>query len=123
MTNFMHTLFEVYAGFRKKARAKAGFTLLEMLIVLIVVGLLMAIIIPNISGQRDRIESQAKENIAEILMTQVNTYQMVEGEAAPVTPTALKEAGYITDKQVAEAEKLLGIGASQTIPDPIPVNN
>jgi len=36
--------------FKKK---NSGFTLLEMLIVLIVVGLLMAIIIPNVSGQRE----------------------------------------------------------------------
>lgn len=103
--------------FKKK---NSGFTLLEMLIVLIVVGLLMAIIIPNVSGQRDRIEAQAKENIAEILTTQVNTYKMVENDSATVT-TTLQEAGYLTEKQVKEAEKLLDIGPSETIPDPITV--
>ncbi|EFR31483.1 competence type IV pilus major pilin ComGC [Eremococcus coleocola] len=104
--------------FKKK---NSGFTLLEMLIVLIVVGLLMAIIIPNVSGQRDRIEAQAKENIAEILTTQVNTYKMVENDSATVTTTTLQEAGYLTEKQVKEAEKLLDIGPSETIPDPITV--
>ena len=44
-----------------KGRRKNAFTLIEMLIVLIIVALLMAIIIPNVAGQKERIEKQAKK--------------------------------------------------------------
>ena len=56
-----------------KGRRKNAFTLIEMLIVLIIVALLMAIIIPNVAGQKERIEKQARQNMAQIIETQVNT--------------------------------------------------
>ncbi|MGO1677981.1 MAG: prepilin-type N-terminal cleavage/methylation domain-containing protein, partial [Ruoffia tabacinasalis] len=59
----------------KKLNKKA-FTLIEMLIVLVVVSLLMAIIIPNVAGQRERINEQARTNIEEVIETQSSTYQM-----------------------------------------------
>ena len=56
-----------------KGRRKNAFTLIEMLIVLIIVALLMAIIIPNVAGQKERIEKQARQNMAQIIETQDNT--------------------------------------------------
>lgn len=102
---------------------KKGFTLLEMLIVLIVVGILMAIIIPNVAGQRQRIHSQAQVNIAEVLDTQVQTYQMIVTPGS-VSLSDLAGADLVTPKQVSQAQKLLTIdettdlsgGASQFIP-------
>ncbi|AXY25181.1 prepilin-type cleavage/methylation domain-containing protein [Suicoccus acidiformans] len=81
-----------------------GFSLLEMLIVLIVVALLMVILIPNISSQRDRIDEQGKANITEIVHSQAQAYQMVEG-AGPVSLDTLVSSGYLTDKQADEAVK------------------
>lgn len=89
--------------FRKFQKNKRGFTLIEMLITLLVVSLLMAIIIPNIAGQRERINTQARENITEIIQTQKNSYQMVEGETPSLDQ--LLEGGYITEKQLKEARK------------------
>ena len=97
---------------------KKGFTLLEMLIVLIVVALLMAIIIPNVSGQRDRINQQAAENIQEIVTTQRNTYLMVENDDE-VTLDDLLINGYLTQKQAEEAEKFLTIESG--IGDPVEI--
>lgn len=105
----------------RKRQNQSGFTLIEMLIVLVVVALLMAIIIPNVAGQRDRIQSQAKENIAEVITTQVNTYEMLEGNNQ-VTPTMLLDAGFLTDRQVKEAEDLLGISPTTPISLPIVVD-
>lgn len=101
---------------------KKAFTLIEMLVVLVVVALLMAIIIPNVAGQRDRIQAQAKVNIAEILETQVNTYKLVEDMPADDTGVTLKEledGGYITAKQSAEAQRLLELTESIDIALPI----
>ncbi|MBZ6528245.1 prepilin-type N-terminal cleavage/methylation domain-containing protein [Aerococcaceae bacterium DSM 111021] len=85
---------------------KRGFTLIEMLIVLVVVSLLMAIIIPNVAGQRDNIDEQARINIAEIIETQSSTYQIVNGGEVP-SLEVLFEEGYITARQLDEATKLL----------------
>ncbi|NLJ19088.1 competence type IV pilus major pilin ComGC [Globicatella sulfidifaciens] len=101
---------------------RKGFTLLEMLIVLIIVGLLMAIIIPNVSGQKERIETQATENIAEIVETQVNTYQLVE-KSDDATLTLLVSEGYLTQKQADEAERLLGLSPDAVITVPISSNS
>lgn len=106
----------------KQLRNRKGFTLLEMLIVLIIVGLLMAIIIPNVSGQKERIEAQATENIAEIVETQVNTYQLVEN-SEDATLTLLVSEGYLTQKQADEAERLLGLSADAVITVPINTNS
>lgn len=105
-------------GLRSK-KGKRGFTLLEMLVVLLIVGLLMAIIIPNVSGQKDRINQQAAENIKEIVQTQRNTYLLVEDDQE-VSLEDLYQGGYLTDKQVKEAEKFLV--PSTSLSDDIEIN-
>lgn len=101
-------------------KRKKAFTLIEMLIVLVVVSLLMAIIIPNVSGQRDRINQQAAENILEILETQANTYLMVEDDEE-VSLGELTDGGYITSKQAQEAISLLDITDETVITLPIDI--
>ena len=103
----------------RKTRNNRGFTMLEMLIVLIIVGFLMAIIIPNVNGQKERIEAQAKVNIAEIVETQVATFKMVEKTDA--TLATLLSKGYITKKQADEATRLLAIEQGETITVPIDI--
>ncbi len=93
---------------KKLRQDRSAFTLIEMLLVLLIVAILMAIIIPNVSGQRKRINAQAAENIREIVTTQTNTYQLVE-EDSNVTLEILVSEGYLTEKQKNEAEKFLVI--------------
>lgn len=92
----------------KFSKDKRGFTLLEMLLVLIILAILMAIIIPNVSGQKKRINEQAAEDIREIVQTQANTYQLVENDDSVSLDVLLSE-GYITQKQKNEAEKFLEV--------------
>lgn len=88
----------------KNKKYKSGFTLIEMLVVLVVVALLMAIIIPNVSGQRQKINEKAQENITEIITTQAETYQLVEGDTSGnISLDTLHTNGYITEKQMEEA--------------------
>ncbi|MGF3067199.1 competence type IV pilus major pilin ComGC [Facklamia sp. P12950] len=84
-------------------KSKRAFTLIEMLIVLIIVSLLMAIIIPNVSGQKDRIDQQAVENITEIVETQADAYYLVEDTQEPLNLETLVAEGYLTQKQADEA--------------------
>lgn len=82
---------------------KKGFTLLEMTIVLIIVAILMAIIIPNVAGQKERIDQQATENITEIISTQAHAYYLVEGDSTTASLETLVAEGYLTEKQAEEA--------------------
>lgn len=106
---------EKFIKFLKSKKSKSAFTLLEMLITLIIVGLLMAIIIPNVAGQRDRINQQAAENIKEIVETQRNTYEMVENTDV-ISLDDLLTKGYLTDKQAEEASKFLEVEAGLRAP-------
>ncbi|UUX34230.1 competence type IV pilus major pilin ComGC [Fundicoccus culcitae] len=103
---------------RKIKNNKRAFTLVEMLVVLVIVALLMAIIIPNVAGQRDRIQEQAKTNIAEIIEMQMNTFELVEADS-DVTLAKLSSGGYITVKQSNEAQNLLGLTESETLTLPL----
>lgn len=107
---------------RNRINNQTGFTLVEMMIVLIIVGLLMAIIIPNVAGQKNRIEVQARENIAEIVETQVNTYSLVENQES-VTLEELVLEGYLTQKQADEASRLLNIDPKIVISTPIMIDD
>lgn len=82
---------------------KKGFTLIEMLIVLVVVALLMAIIIPNISGQREKINTKADENIVQIVNTQAETFRLSENKE-PSNLEELESEGYLTSKQLEAAK-------------------
>lgn len=106
---------------KRAVNNKDGFTLLEIMIVLIVVGLLMAIIIPNVAGQRDRVQNQARVNIAEVIETQVSTYELVSGNSE-VTLTMLYSDDYLTERQYNEAQNLLSLSADEQISIPIIVN-
>lgn len=98
----------------KNIKNRSAFTLIEMLIVLVIVGLLMAIIIPNVAGQKARIEERAKHNIADIVVTQIGTAELVSPDES-ITLDLLVEDGYITQKQADEAVRLLGLQTSSEI--------
>lgn len=103
---------------KNKLKHKKAFTLIEMLIVLVVVALLMAIIIPNVAGQRNRIDEQATENIRDIIETQANTYLLVENDG-DVSLSELSTSGYITDKQLSEAVDKLQLEEETVLTLPI----
>lgn len=107
----------------KALKKKDGFSLVEMLIVLIVVAILMAIIIPNVAGQRDRIDTQATANMADIITNQVENYRLVEGlePGDDVTLNILETEQYITARQKEQATKLLKITGETVITTPITI--
>ncbi|WP_241152378.1 competence type IV pilus major pilin ComGC [Vaginisenegalia massiliensis] len=107
---------------RQRSKQLKGFTLIELLVVLLIISILMAIIIPNIAGQKNKIETQSKVNIAEIIETQVHTYQLVENDNQ-VSLSELADQGYITNKQVEEAGRLLKLNPDTTITLPISIPN
>ncbi|WP_025729574.1 competence type IV pilus major pilin ComGC [Atopobacter phocae] len=87
---------------KQRSPLKAGFTLVEMLIVLFVVSLLLLLIIPNVSKQKDTIESQGDRALIKVYEAQREIYLLDNAQQNSVTPDDLLEADLITKEQ-AEA--------------------
>lgn len=87
----------------KMKRAKA-FTLLEMAVVMIIIGLLLLLMIPNIQSVRQNADNRQANAMVEMVQTQVNLY-MAENPEVKVTIEGLKTANYLTEDQVKRAKK------------------
>jgi|SRR5690625_596384 len=75
-----------------------GFTLIEMLIVLLIISVLIILIVPNLSNSSKGIDDQGCEALMTVAQTQVNLYYL-EKRVYPATIQELVNGGYLTDKQ------------------------
>lgn len=73
-----------------KRENSLGFTLMEMLIVVTIIGILAAIILPRFVTSSDSAKSAAKEAERQTINAQVELYQFQIGSY----PTAMTEAGW-----------------------------
>ncbi|MFX3624892.1 MAG: competence type IV pilus major pilin ComGC [Ectobacillus sp.] len=71
-----------------------GFTLLEMLLVLLVISVLLLLIIPNVVNQRNTVQTKGCEAIVKSTEAQVQAYQLNNDGAIP-TIEQLKDEEYI----------------------------
>ena len=81
-----------------KYKTVKGFTLLEMLMVLIIISVLMLLFVPNLSKQKENVEKTGNAAIVKVVSSQAELYEMTTGEQA--TLSGMQTAGYITEKQV-----------------------
>ncbi|KHD84845.1 prepilin-type N-terminal cleavage/methylation domain-containing protein [Bacillus ginsengihumi] len=72
-----------------------GFTLVEMLIVLLVITVLLFLMIPNISQHSKSINNKGCEAFVDMVQGQVQAYEM-DHQAYPTSVNQLKDAGYIS---------------------------
>ena len=74
---------------QRKASSQKGFTLVELMIVIVIVGILAAVALPNFLNQTDKAKAtEAKENISAILKKAQAQY--VEDGADPSTASDRK---------------------------------
>lgn len=96
-----------------KYKKLRGFTLLEMTVVLIIVGLLLLLIIPNVSAIRKHADNKQADAMVELVQTQVNLYVAENGDKA-VNYDDL--SGYLTKEQIERAQKTnIEIGADNNV--------
>ncbi|MBO0423491.1 competence type IV pilus major pilin ComGC [Enterococcus plantarum] len=82
----------------QKQRIKyKGFTLLEMLVVLLIISVLILLFVPNLSKHKEGVDKKGNEAIVKIVETQIDLYTM-EKNQSPTVEQLLKEE-YITQEQ------------------------
>jgi competence protein ComGC len=82
---------------RNKKMKYSGFTLLEMLVVLLIISVLILLFVPNLSKHKDGVDQKGNEAITKIIETQTELYVM-EKNQTPTVEQLVKEQ-YISQEQ------------------------
>lgn len=75
-----------------------GFTLIEMLIVLLIISVLIILIVPSLSNSSKEINNKGCKALVTVVQAQVNLYEL-EKEIVLNSLDELATAGYITNDQ------------------------
>ncbi|UUV98678.1 hypothetical protein G314FT_08320 [Vagococcus luciliae] len=90
---------------QKLKKKNDGFTLLEMLIVLLVIAVLIILFVPNLSKQQASINKQGDDALSKVIQTQTEMYYLDNNER-PKDLDELVQGGYISKEQKDKAEKI-----------------
>ncbi|MGM9926239.1 MAG: competence type IV pilus major pilin ComGC [Bacillus sp. (in: firmicutes)] len=82
-----------------------GFTLIEMLIVLLVISILLIITVPNIVQHQKSIRNKGCEAFVKMVQAQVQSYQIDENKL-PASLEDLKSNGYIESTSCPNGKEL-----------------
>lgn len=82
--------------FMGQHNVKKGFTLIELVMVIVIISVLAVIIIPKFVGQRAQAEIASTKANLESLRTAVQLYYASEGGSYPATLDTLTEAAPVT---------------------------
>ncbi|MGN1279625.1 MAG: competence type IV pilus major pilin ComGC [Limosilactobacillus sp.] len=85
-------------------KRQPAFTLLEMSIVLFIISLLILIILPNLSRQRQNASRIHRDAMVSVVQTQADAYENETGDTS-VSLEQLKQHDYLTAAQVQKAKK------------------
>ncbi|MBN9653667.1 prepilin-type N-terminal cleavage/methylation domain-containing protein [Halobacillus litoralis] len=83
-----------------------GFTLIEMLIVLLVISILLIITIPNMSKNSDSVKSKGCEALQKTVEAQVQAY-FIEHETFPASIQTLVDEEYISQGTCPDGTELV----------------
>lgn len=86
-----------------KKKSVKGFTLIEMLVVLVIITALVLIFIPNLLQQSDKAKGQSDKAFQQVVDNQIVLYQ---NDHPGHKPTKWEDlSGYLSDKQIKEAQE------------------
>ncbi|WP_230129127.1 competence type IV pilus major pilin ComGC [Bacillus sp. CECT 9360] len=78
----------------KLKKNEKGFTLIEMLVVLLVISVLLIITIPNITKHQSNIQTKGCDAFVKMVQAQVQAYEM-DNNRLPANVAELKTEGYL----------------------------
>lgn len=81
---------------RNKVKKEAGFTLIEMMIVMLVISVLLIVTIPNVAKHNSNINNKGCEAFEKMVQAQVQAYR-IENNKIP-TVAELKTDGYLNNE-------------------------
>lgn len=84
----------------KMKTKKKGFTLIELLVCLFIIGLMMLLIIPNITKQREEAKKKSDAAVVHIVKNQQQTYMLDHNTNTVPTVDELLKQKYIDQKQL-----------------------
>ncbi|HCT8103006.1 TPA: prepilin-type N-terminal cleavage/methylation domain-containing protein [Enterococcus faecalis] len=82
----------------KKKQKYAGFTLLEMLIVLLIISVLILLFVPNLAKHKETVDKKGTEAIVKIVESQIELYTLEKNKTPSLNE--LVNEGYITKEQL-----------------------
>ena len=88
-------------------KKQAGFTLIEMMIVLMVISILLLITVPNVTKNNSSINQKGCEAYISMVQGQVQAYQMENGNLTPPTIDLLKQGQYINETTCPSGKALV----------------
>lgn len=97
-----------------RTRAK-GFTLIEMLIVLLVVSVLLLLFVPNLSKQKETIEASGGRALVKVIESQAELYELNNTGGASLS--ALVSGGFISQEQ---ADKYVAYVSENNVAQTVP---
>lgn len=79
-------------------KKEEGFTLIEMLIVLMIISVLIILIVPNLGDQSKSANKKGCEALEEVIQAQTDAY-FLDNQSYPSSVSVLNDKGYISKNQ------------------------
>ncbi|MFT8710466.1 MAG: competence type IV pilus major pilin ComGC [Sporolactobacillus sp.] len=83
-----------------------GFTLIEMMIVLMIISILLLIAVPNMIKSQSVVRGKSTDATVKLVQSQVGAYQMDHEGQLPGSLTELVTDGYVDSIKTANGESL-----------------
>lgn len=80
---------------RNQSRSQ-GFTLIELLVVIVVIGILVALLLPNLFGPQERARDTQRKNDVKAIQQQLETYYS-DNQHYPAELSTLSSEGYMEE--------------------------
>ncbi|MDP4169920.1 MAG: competence type IV pilus major pilin ComGC [Bacillota bacterium] len=93
-----------------------GFTLIEMMVVMLVISVLLIITIPNITKNNSNINNKGCQAFVKMVQAQVQSYQMDKG-SYPTSVSDLVKEGYLKENATGcpDGVTTISIGTDGTV--------